>query len=246
MPLGLSPALAAWLALALFAAAWVRGYSGFGSAAVFLAAASLVADPRPLIPAMFLSDLAMTAVLLRGVLGDVDWRRAGIILGGALAGILVSVRLLSQLAPEAARGAVSAVILVLAVPLLAGWRRARPLSAGGLVGTGLASGLANGAGVGGLPVAALMAAEPLAPAAFRATMIAYLTGLDLISLPVLGAAGYLSRQTLLIALCGLPILVAGIRLGSRRFSRAPPETFRRFAALLLLLLSALGLARALF
>ena len=90
----------------------------------------------------------------------------------------------------------------------------------GLVGTGLASGLANGAGVGGLPVAALLAAEPLAPAAFRATMVAYLTGLDLVSLPVLGAAGLITPgRRCSLALCGLPILIAGIRLGARRFPR---------------------------
>jgi hypothetical protein len=109
---------------------------------------------------------------------------------------------------------------------------------------GLASGLANGAAVGGLPVAAWFAAQALPAARFRATLIAYFTALDLWSLPMMAAAGMVGRDTLAAVLILFPAMSAGVWAGGRRFLAAPPDGFRRFAILLLAALALAGLARS--
>jgi uncharacterized membrane protein YfcA len=98
--------------------------------------------------------------------------------------------------------------------------------------------------VGGLPVAAFFAAQPIPPATFRATLVAYFAFLDLYTLVVLGAGGLVTRQSLALAALGLPVMLLGLFLGSRHFLKAPPEEFRRLAIWTLVALALLGLLRA--
>ena len=111
---------------------------------------------------------------------------------------------------------------------------------------GLVSGLANAPGMGGLPVAAFFAAQPIAAAVFRATLIAYFPLLDLYSAPLLLVRTGWSRGTRLVAArWALPLTVLGNWLGGRHFFGTDPQEFRRFAILLLAVLAALGLVRSL-
>ncbi len=232
------------LTIALVGAAYVRGYSGFGFSAIFISAASLITNPLPLIPVVFASEIAMTAFQARGIRGHIDWRRVFSLLGGAAVVLPFSVAAMLAFGAEMARLAVSAIVLAMSLILLSGWTLTRVIGAQGHVGIGAVSGLFNSVGIGGLPVAAFMTAQPMAPATFRATMIVYLTGLDLITLPFLWHGGLITSETVIAAFCAFPLLGAGVWLGSRRFSSASPSTFRRFAVILLLILSCLGLVRA--
>lgn len=245
MPFGLTPGLAVALALALLLAAFVRGYSGFGFSAVVLAFAALVTDPRPLIPVLFTCEILLSALQARSIRGHVDWRRTFLLWAGAAVAIPLSVFALVRMPADVARLAVSAIVGVLSLVLLGGWQIRRRLGATGHVAVGAVSGLANGAGVGGLPVAAMLAAQPVSAAQFRGTLVAYITGMDLMTLPVMGAAGLMSGQTLAGVALALPLLALGMMAGNRRFALAAPQEFRRLVILLLLALSLIGVARAL-
>ncbi len=246
MPFGFSPDLIAALSIGLLGAAYIRGYSGFGFSALFIAYASLLTNPVPLIPVVYLCEILMTAFQAKGIRGHVDWRRVGALLLGAAVTLPIAVFVISTATEGSARLAISGLILILSLILLAGWSFKGRIGAAGHSGVGAISGLCNGAGVGGLPVVAFLAAQPVAPATFRATMIVYLTLLDAITLPMMYYAGLISWQTLYAAVCALPILGLGLWFGGRRFASASPEGFRRLAIMLLFTLAALGLLRALF
>ncbi|SEQ01184.1 hypothetical protein SAMN05428995_102306 [Loktanella sp. DSM 29012] len=245
MPFDLPLTLVAALAVALFAAALVRGYSGFGFSAIFLAFAALVTDPVPLIPVVFMGEIAMTAVQARGIRGHVDWLRVVWMLLGAALTLPLAIMAVLALPTETVRLAVSTIILAMALVMLAGWTLKSRLSLPAHTGVGMIAGIANAAGVGGLPVAACLTAQPMPPATFRATMIVFLTGIDLLTLPLMGLGGNITAQTFAAALWALPILIAGTLLGNRRFAAAPPAAFRRFGVWLLLILAAAGIIRAL-
>ncbi len=245
MPFDLAPGLAAALVAALLGAAYVRGYSGFGFSAIFIAFAALLTDPLPLIPVVFACEMLMTLFQARGIRPHIDWRRAFTMLAGAAVILPFSVTLILSLGENATRLAVSAIVGVMALVLLSGWTLKRRVGAVGHAGTGAVSGLFNAAGIGGLPVAAFLTAQPIPPAIFRATMIFYLTGLDLMTLPLMWAGGVVTWDTARAAALAFPILGLGVWLGGRRFGRTSPEGFRTVAISLLLLLSALGLIRAL-
>ncbi len=188
----------------------------------------------------------MTAFQARGIRSHIDWKRVFALVGGAAIVLPFSVGVMLAFGAETARIAVSGIVLIMSLILLSGWTLTRVIGPLGHVGVGAVSGMCNAAGIGGLPVAAFMAAQPMNAATFRATMIVYLTLLDLITLPWLWHGGMITRDSVMGAAFAFPILAFGVWLGGRQFLSASPSTFRRFAVILLLALSSLGLIRAIF
>lgn len=246
MPFDLGPGTLAALSLVLVGAAYVRGYSGFGFSAIFIASAALLTNPLPLIPVVFACEMLMTVFQARGIRGHIDWPRVGAMLVGAAIVLPVSVWIILSLGDVQVRMVVSLIVLVMSLVLLSGWTLARLIKTPGNVVIGIVSGLCNAAGIGGLPAAAAMTAQPIPAARFRASMIVFLTGLDLMTFPLLWAGGLVTWDTAVGIVLAFPLLGLGIWLGGRRFGAASPEGFRTFAISLLLILAVLGLLRTLF
>jgi hypothetical protein len=173
----------------------------------------------------------------------VDWRRVIALLLGAAIVLPISVWTILSVGEESVRLTVSLIVLVMSLILLSGWTLTRVIGTPGNMGVGMISGLCNSAGIGGLPVAAFMTAQPMPATRFRATMIVYLTGLDLITMPLLWMGGLVTWDTAIGVTLAFPLLGLGVWLGGRQFLAASPTTFRRFAVMLLLSLSLLGLIR---
>ena len=241
LPFNLTTAESIYLAAVLVTAAFVRGYSGFGFSAIIVASAALVTNPLPLIPVVFSCEIIMTAFQARGIRPHIDWPRALLLLAGTLVAIVPSVMIMARLGEEAARASISGLILVLSAILLSGWQLKRTVGHAGNFSVGMIAGVANSAGVGGLPVAAFMSAQPIPPAVFRATMVVFLTGIDLFTLPVMGANGLIGPDTGKGILLAFPFLGLGIWMGTRAFHLASQTQFRRFVVAGLAALSILNI-----
>src|SRR5262249_59740967 len=108
----------------------------------------------------------------------------------------------------------------------------------GIEGTGLVSGVLNGAlGVGGPPVVILFFSTPTGATTGRASMIAYFLFTDLLGLGWQWHDGLLNRQVLARALLYAPALTAGLLLGNRMFARVDPARFRVWVLRLLMALA---------
>lgn len=246
MPYDLGPGALVWLAVACLVAGFVRGYSGFGFSALLIAAASLVTNPLNFVAVVVILETVMSLQAAKGAGPNVDWKRVGWLLGGAAIGLPLGLWMLTGVSEDTARAAISAYVLVMCVVLLAGWRLQREVRGGPPNGiAGVISGLANAPGMGGLPLAAFFAAQPMPAAVFRATLIAYFPLLDLYSAPLYWLAGLVTWNTLWAALIALPVTLLGNWLGGRHFFGTDPQDFRRFAIVLLAGLAALGLGKAL-
>ncbi|NBT30639.1 MAG: sulfite exporter TauE/SafE family protein, partial [Rhodobacteraceae bacterium] len=79
------------MALGLFTAAYVRGYSGFGFAALVVSSASLVTNPLHFVPVVILADFLLTGMQARQIWGHIDWTRAGMLFLGCLIGVPLGV-----------------------------------------------------------------------------------------------------------------------------------------------------------
>ena len=242
--LGLSPLSLCWMAVAVLVAGFVRGYSGFGFSAMTIAASSLVMNPLQFVAVVVIWEMVMTAQAWGNVGPDVDWRRVLLLLGGAVIGMPLGLWGLNAISEDAARAVISAYVLVMSLVLLAGWRLRGQVGAVPHFAAGIASGLANAPGMGGLPVAAFFAAQTMSPAVFRATLVAYFPALDIYSAPLYWWSGMVSWETLRASVIGLPLVLLANWLGSRHFLNTDPQDFRRFAILLLGGLALLGLIKA--
>lgn len=245
MPFDLGLGALVWLAFACLVAGFVRGYSGFGFSALLIAASSLVTNPLNFVAVVVVLETVMSLQAARGAGPDVDWKRVRWLLGGAAIGLPMGLWILTGISEDAARAVISGYVLVMCLVLLVGWRMAAEARGGVPNGlAGVVSGLANAPGMGGLPVAAFFAAQPMPASVFRATLIAYFPLLDLYSAPLYWMAGLVSWDTLWASLIALPVTLLGNWLGGRHFFGSDPQEFRRFAIFLLAVLAGLGLGKA--
>ncbi|NUB43810.1 sulfite exporter TauE/SafE family protein [Fertoebacter nigrum] len=245
MPYDLSPGAMAFMALAFLVAAFVRGYSGFGFSALVVAASGVVTNPLNFVAVVMICEFLMTFQLIGPAMARVSWWRVVTLMLGAMVGVPLGLWALTGIGAEAARAVVAIYVLVMCAALLAGWTLRAEAGRVAHVGAGLISGLANAAGMGGLPVAVFFAAQPIAAAVFRATLIAYFAALDIFTLPVMWGHGLVTRDTLIVTAASLPVVGLGVWLGGRHFLRTEPQSFRRFAIYLLAGLALMGLARSL-
>ena len=244
MPFDLGPAALVWMAVAVLVSAFVRGYSGFGYSAMVIAASSLVTNPLNFVPVVVILETVMSLQAAKGAGPSVDWRRVWFLLAGAAVGLPLGLWALTGVSEDAARAVISAYVLMMCAVLLVGWRLQSEVRGPGNLAAGVISGLANAPGMGGLPVAAFFAAQPMQAAVFRATLIAYFPLLDLYSAPLYWYAGLVSWDALWASLIALPLTALGNWLGGRHFLNTDPLDFRRFAIVLLAGLAGLGLIKA--
>ena len=244
MPFDLGPMALLWMAIAILIAAFVRGYSGFGFSAMLIAASSLVTNPLNFVAVVVILETAMSLQAAKGAGPDIDWRRVGWLLAGAAVGLPLGLWVLTGVSEDTARAVISAYVLVMCGVLLLGWRLRAEVRGPGNAVAGLVSGLANAPGMGGLPIAAFFAAQPIQAAVFRATLIAYFPLLDVYSAPLYWYAGLVTWDTLWASLIALPLTALGNWLGGRHFLNTDPQDFRRFAIMLLAGLAVMGLIKA--
>ncbi|MCF1710879.1 sulfite exporter TauE/SafE family protein [Tabrizicola sp. J26] len=246
MPFDLGLGSVLWMSAVILVAGFVRGYSGFGYSAIVIAASSVVMSPLHFVAVVVILEFVMSLQAWKGAGPSVDWKRVLCLLAGAAVGLPAGLWALTAISENAARAVISGYVLAMCVLLLLGLRmRAEVRGVPANVGAGLISGLANAPGMGGLPVAAFFAAQPMQANVFRATLIAYFPLLDIYSAPLYWWHGLVTWDTLWASLYALPLTLVGNWLGGRHFFGTDPQEFRRFAILLLAALALLGLGRAL-
>jgi uncharacterized protein len=245
LPFDLTTGAAIWMGIAALVAGFVRGYSGFGYSAMIVAAGSLVSDPLHFVAVVVILETVMSAQAWRRAGPAVDWKRVEWLMVGAAMGLPLGLWALTAIPENAARAVIAVYVLLMCAVLLAGVRLgSEVLSARGNGLAGFASGLANAPGMGGLPVAAFFAAQPMPPAIFRATLIAYFPLLDVFSMPLYGFAGLVVWDTLWLSLGLMVPTLIGNAVGGQHFFGTDPQEFRRFAIVLLAGLAALALIKA--
>lgn len=228
---------------AVFCAGVVRGFSGFALSALIMASCVLILPPVALIPVCTLLELAASAMLMRGGLGEADKGMLLRVQGAAAVGIPLGLMFTTRVEPD-----LSALIALGLVSALAALQLARvQLPTGGAlmaVGVGLSAGLVTGlASIGGMVIVLYVLALNLPDRVARASMIfsVFLGGsLSLLWQFGFGIMTWLALQRALLLL--LPCL-AGLWVGRRLFTPAYERHYRRFCLSLLLGLAAFGIVQ---
>ncbi len=243
---GFTPVEALAATLVLFVAALVRGFGGFGFSMVAVTGMSLFYPPAHVIPMVLLLEVLASVHMLPSTWRHIDWHSLRWLLMGALIATPLGVWALAIAPPNAMRAVVSLAVLVGAIALRSGWKPQRAPSNGEILAAGALSGLLNGAAsIGGPPVILFYFSSPAAISVSRASLIAYFMFSDIIALGWGSVFGLLDGSAVSRAsLLAIPV-AAGIALGQHRFRATEADAFRRAVLLILIVLSALGVGRAL-
>ncbi len=219
-----------WLAGATLAAGLVRGFTGFGTAMVYLPLAAQVLAPIEAIITLIAMDLLGPLPNLPRAWRDADRPDLFRLLGGVAVGLPVGLCFLTGAEPEVYRTVVSVLSLLLVAALILGLRYPRALSPKGVLSVGLLGGVMGGfTGMPGPPVILTYLAGPHAVSVVRAMTMLYLYGYDVMMMFVLGVTGYLSWSVLLLGvLLGLPNLVGNV-VGAKLFQPGKERLYRNAA-----------------
>ena len=242
--LELSPGQSLYAIATVFAAGVIRGFSGFALSALTIAGLVSVLPPVALIPVCFVLEMAASVVSVRGGLREAD---RGIVTGlivGSFVGLPIGLAATRALEPDASVVAALALLLALALAQLLRLAPAWLSTRTGLVGTGVAAGIATGiASIGGMVVALYMLARELPAATMRASLVVFLfvgmatSGFWLLTSGVMD--GLALRRGLTLG----PVVIVGVLLGGALFSPARQTLYKRVCLWLLVGLALAGLAR---
>lgn len=235
------PALLATLGAALLAGL-ARGFSGFGSALIFVPLASAALGPKVAAPLLMLVDNFTTLPLLPPAWGKADRRQVAVLAAGALVGAPIGTWLLLRADPEMLRWGFCGLALAMLALLASGWRyHGRPAVPLSLL-VGGASGVCSGAAqMGGPPVVAYWLGGAIPASRVRANLMLFFGVNGLISAGVYLLGGLLGPEVLLLALLMAPTYAIGVWGGSKLFGRASDATFRRACFWLIALAAVVGM-----
>jgi uncharacterized membrane protein YfcA len=232
---------------AIFLAAIVRGFSGFGFSLLSITAISLLLPPREIVPSIFLLEVAASINLIPSIWREIDWRSLRWLLLGYVIALPFGVYALARFPEPPMQLAMSVFVLWTAIMMLRGFRLTKTPGAAATTATGAASGIFNGAfGIGGPPVVLFFFSTPAAAAVSRASVIAFFLSTDILGLTGHYFEGMLTAQSFAQFFAWLPTLLIGVWVGAHGFRRIDQALFRRMVLLILMVLAVLTLGKALY
>jgi uncharacterized membrane protein YfcA len=208
----------------------VRGFSGFGSALIYVPLIAAVFSPRIATVSFVLLDyICVTPFALRAV-RQVHWRE---VLPAFLAAVLtVPLGTLTQQAvdPVLLRWGIALFVLAFVTLLAAGWRYPFKPSMPAAVGAGVLSGFTGGAAqLGGPPLILYWLGNPTAAATVRANLLVYLVMLGLTLMANYAWHGLMTAQPIALAVLLWPGYIVALVVGTRWFRGASESGYRRIA-----------------
>jgi len=208
----------------------VRGFSGFGSALIYIPLISAVYEPRIAAATLLLIDFTSSTPFAIRELPRCDWREVLPILLSAGAMILVGALALIFVDPIVLRWVIAALVIILLLILASGWRYHGKPTLPAMLLVGASSGLGSGAvQIAGPPVIIFWLGGQHHAATVRANLMVFFMAMSVISCVTYLAQGLLTREVVVLSLClGPPFLVA-MWVGVRFFHTASATTYRWIA-----------------
>jgi uncharacterized membrane protein YfcA len=225
-----------------FVAGTARGFSGFGSALIFMPLASSIASPRLVAALLLIIDFVAAAPLLPSAWKQADRNAIAIMVFGALVGVPIGTYCLTRLDPVTTRWIISVFVMALLLLLVSGWRYrgkdhvALSIAIGGL--SGFCSGLAQ---TGGPPIVGYWLGRPVASVVARANIVLFFGASDFFSLASYLAAGLITPDSIKFSLVVGPVYAVGVSFGASLFGKASERVFRAICYVLIAAAVLIGL-----
>lgn len=230
------------VAFGAFISGLVRGFSGFGTAMVYLPFAGSQVSPIWALTSLVIMDLIAPITLVPKTLKDTYLPDIYKLSLGALITCPFGVMVLVLLEPDIFRYAVSLLTFLLLILLILGLRYQGRLTSPVIVGTGGLGGFLSGTvGLPGPPVIMLYLASTLPPKTIRANIFIYLILADILLLAIFGFRDLMDLKAVILGgLVIVPYLTA-LWIGSFFFDSEKEKQYRNIAYLIIFLSALIGL-----
>jgi uncharacterized membrane protein YfcA len=220
----------------------VRGFSGFGSALIYMPLIAAVYDPRIAAVTLLLVDFTCSTPFVIGQLRRCTWSEVIPISIAMVVTVPLGTWLLVVLDPIVLRWAISILVLGLVIVLISGWRYRGPSTLPITTGVGFVAGIGAGAAqIAGPPVILYWMSRGNNAATLRANLMVFFLICSLVLIAVYAAQGLFTARPIALAMLFGPTYIAGVAIGARSFRAASDRLYRNVAYAICLLAALLSL-----
>lgn len=208
----------------------VRGFSGFGSALIYVPLMSAIYEPRIAAVTLLITDFVASAPFTVSQTWRCNWREVAPVSGAALLTIPLGVAALEYLDPVILRWFIAVLVTTLLAVLVSGWRyRVEPK-----IPVSIGVGLVAGVGAGAVQIAGPAAiiywlGGPSHAAVIRANLMVYFAILAIASFIAYQMRGLFTADVLTLSVLLGPVFIAAMALGAFLFRGASDNAYRSVA-----------------
>ena len=219
-----------WLCFAIGIAGLVRGFTGFGTALIFVPVANIFLDPKQVIVVIALTGIASNAVILPRALRESSLKQVRLLVLAALVTVPLGLALLDMLDHTTVRWVIAGIAGGMLAALIGGWRYSGHVSRFAMLGIGGAAGVIGGmTGLTGPVVILFYLAGQAAAQVVRANTIVFLAALDVVLIANLLWQGAVSWGLLAMAVTlSVPYVITTL-IGQRLFDPSYERAYRLVA-----------------
>ena len=208
----------------------VRGFSGFGSALIYVPLIAAVYEPHVSTVSFVLMDFVCVAPFALHAFRQARWREVLPALVAAMLVVPLGTMAQQAVDPVILRWGMALFVLAFVILLAAGWRYPWKPSTPAAIGAGALSGFTGGAAqLGGPPVILYWLGSPDSAATVRVNLIVYLVLLQISLMASFAWQGLVTATPLALAALLGPVYIVAFVIGARWFHGASDLTYRRIA-----------------
>ena len=220
----------------------VRGFSGFGSALIYMPLMSSVYGPRIAAVTLLLVDFVCSTPFAIPEVRRCTWNEVIPISIAAAVTIPLGTYLLIVLDPIMLRWCIAMLVLGLVAVLMSGWRYHGPSTLPITTGVGLFAGVGAGAAqIAGPPVILYWLSRGNNASTLRANLMVFFFFCGVVLLVVYAAQGLFIAQPIALSILLGPTYIVGVAVGSRCFRSASDRLYRYVAYAICLMAAVLSL-----
>ncbi len=208
----------------------VRGFSGFGSAMIYMPLMAAVYGPRVAAITLLLVDFVSSTPFAIPEFKRCVWREVLPVTIAMAVGVPLGTWALVALDPGVLRWTIAIMVLGLVAVLASGWRYDGAPRLPVTLGVGLFSGVGAGAvQIGGPPVVLFWLSRGSNAVTMRANLMVFFALSEIALIVSYAVEGLFTTQWLALSvLLGIPFAI-GVALGARFFRGASDQLYRRVA-----------------
>jgi uncharacterized protein len=212
----------------IFAAALLRGFTGFGFSLAAVPLLGLFMSPIQAVPIAIGLQFLGSLLDFRSSAKHCDWPSLRWLMVGAAVGSPVGTLILSQVSASVSRLVISSITLLAVLALSSGFALAAVPARTATSITGFFAGVFNGiAGMPGPPAVAYYMSVPLPRQTTRASLLVFFLMTSVVAMVASTAVGLVTVQSTGLSLLGMPVMWAGTQVGQLAFTRGSNSFHRR-------------------